>query len=68
MESYLHHQKMDITEKKNDVDCYLNDEPLNSMTCSFDILIWWKDNSERYKILSMIARDVLAIQVSTVSS
>lgn len=59
---------MNITEKKDDVDRYLTDEPLNPTTSSFDILIWWKDNSERYKILSMIARDVLAIQVSTVAS
>lgn len=60
-ESYLHQQKMDITEKKNNFDRYLVDEPLNPLTPSFDILLWWKNNSERYKILSMIARDVLAI-------
>lgn len=59
---------MDITEKKNDVDRYLTDEPLNPMTSSFNILNWWKENSERYKILSIIAKDVLAIQVSTVAS
>lgn len=59
---------MEITEKKNDLDRYLTDEPLNPMATSFDILLWWKDNSERYKVLSKIARDVLAIQVSTVAS
>lgn len=64
----MHQQKMEISEKKNDLDRYVNEEPLNPMNSSFDILMWWKDNSERYKILSLIARDVLAISVSTVAS
>lgn len=33
----------------------------------FDILAWWKVNSSRFKILSLIARYVLAIPVSTVA-
>ncbi|KAM7461709.1 hypothetical protein LguiA_029830 [Lonicera macranthoides] len=35
---------------------------------NFDILAWWKVNSSRYKVLSLIARDVLAVPVSTVAS
>ncbi|KAK1400774.1 hypothetical protein POM88_000379 [Heracleum sosnowskyi] len=46
LESYLHQQKMEITEMKNDLDRYLTDEPLNPMATSLDILLWWKDNSE----------------------
>ncbi|KAF7151151.1 hypothetical protein RHSIM_Rhsim02G0184700 [Rhododendron simsii] len=34
----------------------------------FDVLQWWKANSERFKILSQVARDVLSILVSTVAS
>ena len=34
----------------------------------FDILMWWKMNSSRYQVISQIARDVLAIPVSTVAS
>lgn len=59
---------METTGAKNDVDRYLMEEPINPMTSSFDILIWWKENASRYKILSLIARDVLAIPVSTVAS
>ena len=33
----------------------------------FDILMWWKMNSSRYRVLSQIAHDVLAIFVSTVA-
>lgn len=33
-----------------------------------DILEWWKINSPKYPVLSTIARDILAISVSTVPS
>ncbi|XP_045811027.1 zinc finger BED domain-containing protein RICESLEEPER 3-like isoform X1 [Trifolium pratense] len=33
-----------------------------------DVLIWWKDNCTRYPVLARIAREVLAIPVSTVAS
>lgn len=59
---------MEITEKKNDIDRYFNDGTLDPMNSSFDILLWWKDNCERYKVWSLIARDVLAIPVSSVAS
>ena len=35
---------------------------------SFDILRWWKLNSERFPIPSHMARDVLAIPVAIVAS
>ena len=34
----------------------------------FEILGWWKTNSDRYQVLSKMARDVLAVRVSTVAS
>lgn len=34
----------------------------------FNLLGWWKANSAKYHILSQVARDVLAIPVSTVAS
>ncbi|KAG8497237.1 hypothetical protein CXB51_008430 [Gossypium anomalum] len=34
----------------------------------FDILLWWKVNSPRFPTLSKMARDVLAVPVSTVAS
>ena len=33
-----------------------------------DILAWWKVNSSRFPVLSHLARDVLAIPISTVAS
>nr|GEV69656.1 zinc finger BED domain-containing protein RICESLEEPER 2-like [Tanacetum cinerariifolium] len=34
----------------------------------FDILLWWKVNSHRFLILSLMARNLLAIPISTVAS
>ncbi|GKE00160.1 zinc finger BED domain-containing protein RICESLEEPER 2-like protein [Tanacetum coccineum] len=34
----------------------------------FDIMAWWKVNSLRFPILSLMARDLLAIPISTVAS
>ncbi|CAN6374533.1 unnamed protein product [Urochloa humidicola] len=34
----------------------------------FEILEWWKDNTHRFPILSHMARDLLAIPISTVAS
>ena len=34
----------------------------------FEILGWWKANSNRYQVLFKMARDVLAVLVSTVTS
>jgi hypothetical protein len=37
-------------------------------TQDFDLLIWWKNNAFRYPILTEVARDVLAMPISTVAS
>ncbi|KAK1382188.1 hypothetical protein POM88_019923 [Heracleum sosnowskyi] len=68
LENYLQHKQLFVTEKKNDLERYLAEEPVNPMASSFNILDWWKDNSVKYKNLSKMARDVLAIPVSTVAS
>ena len=54
-------------KKKFEIDRYL-EERCEKKTPSFEILSWWKLNSSKYPILSEIARDVLAIPVSTVAS
>jgi len=49
------------------LDMYLKDAK-ESIDDSFDLLGWWKMNSTKYKVLSRIAKDVLVVPVSTVSS
>lgn len=55
------------SDRKNDLDKYLEDVRELS-TKNFDVLAWWKKRQEAYPILSLMARDILAIPVSTVAS
>ncbi|XP_057454143.1 zinc finger BED domain-containing protein RICESLEEPER 2-like [Lotus japonicus] len=62
-------KKAKASSDKSDLERYLDDEIVDSDDNSdFNILDWWKSNSSKYRILSIIARDVLAIPVSTVAS
>ncbi|KAF7143020.1 hypothetical protein RHSIM_Rhsim05G0158300 [Rhododendron simsii] len=51
-----------------EVDKYLGDLCERKDNPDFDILVWWKNNSNKYPILSKVACDVLAMPVSTVAS
>ena len=53
---------------KNEVDKYLGDYCEGAKDVTFDILAWWKANSSKYPALSQLARDVLAMPISTVAS
>ena len=48
-------------------DHYLEEDVLHDNS-QFDILLWWKLNGVKYPVLQTIARDILAISVSTVAS
>ncbi|KAF7119359.1 hypothetical protein RHSIM_Rhsim13G0168600 [Rhododendron simsii] len=52
----------------SEVDKYLVDLCERRKNKEFDILVWWKNNSNKYPILFQVARDVLAMVVSTVAS
>ncbi|KAL6562858.1 hypothetical protein OROHE_005445 [Orobanche hederae] len=51
----------------HEVDRYLLD-PIEKRNSDFDILKWWRLNGSKYPNLQLVAKDVLAIQVSTVAS
>lgn len=63
-------QKMESgeVESKCELDIYLKESVYVIKNDEFDILKWWKVNSSRFPILSQLARDVLAIPISTVAS
>ena len=52
----------------NELDKYLAENCEGRKDENFDILRWWKTNFGRYQVLSKMARDVLAVPVSTVAS
>ena len=59
-------QKKKGGNTKLELDHYLEDD-LMPRTLDFDILTWWKANGPKYPTLQWIARDILAIPVSTVA-
>jgi hypothetical protein len=59
-----------IQPQKSDLDIYLED---GCYFCdrdseTFNALEWWKGNSMKYRILSKMAADILAIPITTVAS
>lgn len=52
---------------KSEVDKYLSEDN-EPDTKDFDILKWWKANATRFPILSRMARDLLAIPITSVAS
>ncbi|KAF7130199.1 hypothetical protein RHSIM_Rhsim10G0144400 [Rhododendron simsii] len=52
----------------SEVNKYLGDLCERRDSPNFDILVWWKNNSNKYPIFSKITRDVLAMPMSTVAS
>ena len=55
-------------ECNNELEKYLAESCEGRKDVTFDVLLWWKTNSSRYQVLSKMARDVLAVFVSTVAS
>ncbi|XP_031256268.1 zinc finger BED domain-containing protein RICESLEEPER 1-like [Pistacia vera] len=55
-------------KSKSELDKYLADDVENDNDKTFDLLKWWKMNSTKYPVLSLIARDVLAMPISTIAS
>ena len=54
------------THSKSELEIYFEESTLPSAS-PFDIFSWWKTNQGKYPILTKIARDFLAIPVSTVA-
>ena len=55
--------------KKSELESYLSESCIDmEEEGKFNILKWWRLNSERFPVLSKMARDILAIPISTVSS
>ncbi|CAN1280506.1 Zinc finger BED domain-containing protein RICESLEEPER 2 [Linum perenne] len=61
-------EEVDGVIYKTELDKYLREEPDDTPDPKFSVLDWWKLNSHCYPILSQMARDVLAVPISTVSS
>jgi hypothetical protein len=64
-----------IRPLKTDLDIYFKEDVFISESengedsdANFNVLVWWKSNALKYRILSKISRDLLAVPTSTVAS
>jgi len=53
--------------EKTELDVYL-EIPHERLDDTFDILNWWRRHFDTYKVLAVMARDILTVHISTVSS
>ena len=67
LESFLYETSGANGDDMNELEKYMADPPLR-LSGQFDILAWWKNQTDEYPILAKIARDLLDAQVSTVAS
>lgn len=58
---------LNLMECKTEIEQYFL-EDVETPSENFDILMRWKVNSTKFPILAEIARDVLAIPITTVAS
>ncbi|XP_024006466.1 zinc finger BED domain-containing protein RICESLEEPER 2-like [Eutrema salsugineum] len=83
LEEELGYERMDSLYKEmaseigfqdasNELELYLKERTENPKTTmagvEYDVLGWWRLNTQKYPVLSEIARDVLAMQVTSVAS
>lgn len=63
-------EKEAVPPMKSEVDAYLEEGVYipDGSNNSFCALEWWRNNSLKYKILSKMAANILAIPISTVAS
>lgn len=60
-------EEFTFSAQKTQLELYL-DEPKLDRKTNLDILEYWKANQFRFRELSVMARDVLSIPISTVAS
>jgi hypothetical protein len=52
----------------SELTSYLNSDAETKFGPDFNILMWWQRHNQTYPILSILAKDVLIVPVSTISS
>jgi hypothetical protein len=67
LKSFLYDTNSHDLNDLDELEKYIS-EPLLKHSGEFDILSWWRGKTKEYPILTKIAQDVMAVQVSTVAS
>jgi hypothetical protein len=51
----------------DELTTYLDSDPVSQFDDSFSILSWWHDHKRTYHVLSILAKDIMTVPVSTIS-
>ncbi|XP_018435669.1 zinc finger BED domain-containing protein RICESLEEPER 2-like [Raphanus sativus] len=60
-----------VEDARDELELYLKEKvenPKNFLGTEYDVLSWWRLNCHKYPILAEMAKDVLAMQVSSVAA
>ncbi|KAF8045994.1 hypothetical protein N665_4139s0001 [Sinapis alba] len=60
-----------VEEARDELELYLKEKvenPKSFLGTEYDVLAWWRLNCQKYPILAEMAKDILAMQVSSVAS
>jgi hypothetical protein len=57
-----------ISAAISELSAYLDSDLLNQYDASFHVLNWWHDHERSYPVLSILAKDIMTVPVSTISS
>jgi hypothetical protein len=52
----------------SELSAYLDSDTVNQFDDDFNIITWWHEHKRTYPVLSILAKDVLSVPVSTISS
>src|SRR6266508_1861113 len=63
-----HDESLPTRDTSGELDAYLSKKTVDFQEEEFHILTWWQHHNGTYPVLSILARDVLSIPVSKVSS
>ncbi|BAB02729.1 unnamed protein product [Arabidopsis thaliana] len=66
-QEYIKFEGSPIELQESELDSYLK-EPVMKWNKDFKALEWWKEESQKYPILSRVARDILSIPISRAES
>jgi len=66
-QEYIKFEGSPIELQESELDSYLKD-PVMKWNKDFKALEWWKEESQKYPILSRVARDILSIPISRAES
>jgi hypothetical protein len=62
------HSSAGLSSHDTELSSYLDSDTLQKFDEDFNILNWWHEHKLSYPILSILARDVISVPVSTISS